>query len=181
MTTQQDVFTSLISEADEFTSYFFPNNSEPSRFGRAYNWLTSDTKIRNGLQDLSKLKNDASQHLRTIIAAKGKIDENELQKAKDNFLDLTSEQQNEFIKTKGEEATKALNELRKNNDKIAELERQLEEEKAKAKNAEGKSSISETINIDKTSEQILPVPGSGNDVVATMTIKEPSNTPVKTA
>lgn len=165
----EDVFNSLISEADKFTSYFFPNNSEPGRIRKAYDRFTSDTSIRKGLADLSELKAKASDYFKKIIAAKGPVDETKLNAAKAEFLDLTLEEQNKRIKDKGAEAEEALIELRKNNDKIAELERQLDEAKKKA---ESKSSTSVT-TLNEVTDRILPAPGNTGDVVATMKVREP--------
>ena len=139
----------LLTEANTFTEHFFPNNSEPSIYDR----VTSDTWIQNRLTSLNKLKKDGLYYFKKIIAAKGDVNEEKLNAAKEAFLKLPLEEQNERIKKEGEEEEKALKKLHENENKIAELERQLEVEKAK----EGKSSTSVT-TLNEATDRILPAP-----------------------
>jgi glucan phosphorylase len=176
MTTQQNGFNELLSESDHFTKHFFDffKNPEPS----IYNSVTSDTWIRKKMEDMKNLKDRAIENLKQLIKPKGQsLTKEALDKNVQDLLKLPLEEQNERIKLQGKEAEEALKQVRDAKDKIVELENKL----SQAKDAEDKSSISEIRNINQTSEQILPVPGSGNDVVATMTVKEPSNTTTKTA
>jgi hypothetical protein len=161
----------LLTEANTFTEHFFPNNSEPSSSSKAYDWFTSDTWTQNRLADLTELKKKGLDYFKKIIATKGVVDEDTLEKAKADFLKLTLEEQNERIKDKDAEAAKALKELRENNDKIIQLETDLAEAKKKAET----KSITSVTTLNETSGRILPAPGNPGDDVATMKVREPTD------